>query len=213
MNAGIPEHVYVNQGVGIKLDVSNSFSMERIYKLIRDRDTYLKGNKEWINPSPVCYAIWKSDMESGCIIKVYIIEKENSTRMEVAVEINHHVSEGFDIPILIHYPIAYAVTSKYEGEFDTYIIIAFYDDRDNVVIELKQVDGWRVRSKASRFALVRSQVKSKNEKPFDGGCLYCDKAVYEKDGGIIYLRCTKYVGRVKETEYAGTEYPEYCKRR
>ena len=67
-------------------------------------------------------------MESGCIIKVYIIEKENSTRMEVAVEINHHVSEGFDIPILIHYPIAYAVTSKYEGEFDTYIIMQGKDE-------------------------------------------------------------------------------------
>lgn len=49
----------------------------------------------------------------------------------------------------------------------------------------------------------------------NGGCLYCDNAVYRKDAetGLIYIKCTKYDGEVLETEYDGTKYPKYCKRR
>lgn len=218
----IPEHVYVNEGIGLKFKVDHgTYELENMYTCIRERDKRLKDDETYTPYWNRCYGVdldmtaCRGEGEVPCTVRFAITEQKETTRMDGLIQTWYTCEGGFSIPVTIHYPIAYAITEK-TGEDGRNLKLKLFDERDNLVVELEQVGGWAFRFRADRFALIRSQITEKKKskgKEFDGGCLFCDKAEYVKENGIIYLQCTKYGGRVKEVEYEGTEYPEYCKRR
>lgn len=130
-------------------------------------------------------------------------------------EVVLYVDTGNDditLPVGIHWQVAYAVLEKSEPiKWDIrHVTITFYDTHDNPIVSLSSdVD---MRCKAGKY-IIDPEFSAKKKQRVDGGCLFCDKAVYQKEGGIVYIACTKYDGRVKEVEYTGEAYPEYCKRR
>ena len=220
MKFGVPERIYMDKGVGLRYRADSAYYLGYMYDMIRNKDKYLKEDENykpsWCRNSDVTVSyLTAKDNEDVASINVSLRAPSNSTVVEIVVSTYRTLDEGFTIPIEIHYPVAYAITKKdRETTKGKMFDVEFYDADDNLVLALGQYDGWEFRFKAGRFALVKSQLKAKKKKAdFDGGCLYCDKAVYEKINGIVYLKCTKYDGKVKETEYMGTAYPEYCKRR
>lgn len=223
MRYGVPENIFVPKGVGLKFRCDRGYDMECLYGEVRTLGDALKEDVEykayWTRTASVYDQFMKNNTAEGeqetqvQIRFVQPIERHPEWKTEIHVIKTYTCSAGFSIPVCLHYPVAYAITKK---DKDKYLTIEFYDNEDNLVVSIQQTYGWTFRCRADRFALIPEQVcadKKKKEKEFDGGCLYCDKAVYVKENGIIYLQCTKYDGRVKETEYEGTAYPEYCNRR
>lgn len=239
MNAGIPERILVDVAPDLKFRVESSWDLECVYKCIRaadsviadcDSDEYYMCRGQQID----YMEHWHGDRtllgKSGIMVKIWNKKNgrdwgdENKNTVSMSVSLTADTGCGFRFPVTLIYAVDYVNVVK-ERESDReegkkYLDLEFYNARGERVITLSQYKGWTFRSKAGTYALTMagreyldSEKKERKAKEFDGGCLFCNYATYLKENGIIYLKCTKYDGMVKETEYEGTSYPEYCRRR
>lgn len=227
----MPEHMKVNKAVGLTLDVC-AYDLDNVYAEIRQCVKYIKESREYYDDNYLSATSARTTVMGmytmGCTER-YVgystcrtavtarfahTGANNITSHEYTNEVCVSMStEG--IPCFIHYNVSYAVVSKEQGKVYKKITISFYNDKDEMVIALKQADerSYETRSKAGKYVFDVNCIKEKEKKSVAGGCLYCDYARYIKENGIIYLACSKYDGKVAETEYDGEAYPEYCKRR
>lgn len=227
-----PEHIGIDKPVGVILDV-DEYDINYVYTAVRDSANQLKENKEYYDTQQ---NMWSSD---ACVAGMFemgyhiMYTSDRSYRNAVVVKFRHHPRDKTatwefqdelivqlktkeDIPCTLHYKISYAIVSKEEGVRYKKISIAFYNEKDEMVITLKQAKEQRygeVRSKAGKYMLSANAYVEKAKKDVAGGCFFCDYAKYVKDNGVFYIACTKYNGRVTEVDYTGEAYPEYCKRR
>lgn len=228
----MPEHVRINRGVGITLPIYE-YDIERLYTTVRDSAKTLNENgAEYYDGN---YSSYSHDL---CVVGMWEMgfrERAPYTLSQpsaVVVELYHHFDQpapweykdevvlkmksSTGVPCILHYNVAYAVVSKEDGKNYKKISIAFYNEKDEHVITLRQYQEMRygeVRCKAGKYVLSAEAYKERAKKEVAGGCFFCDYARYEKENGIVYIACDKYKGRVTEVEYEGETYPVYCKRR
>lgn len=230
----IPEHIKVNRPVGLSLNIGE-YDMNSLYQSIRLCTKTMKTNAKYYETeyegrscSCDCIGLHALGVRGvriyGSREKTIDVQFKHTgtkyqTIFEYQNEVKLEVSTSDGVGCMLHYNVAYAIVSKVDEKSDgDYLIeITFYNKKDEVVISLKQNKrkkyGGAIRCRCGKYMLSSEIYAEENKKNVGGGCFYCNHSSYVKDGGVIYISCNKYDGRVAEVDYTGEDYPAYCKRR
>lgn len=226
----LPEHIKCHNAPNIKLTGVPNWEFKRTYEWIRDGNSAIKDGcpRQWS-----CYSncdirgmyrfgmaghtVWENGGHDSPYVEIRFNSSSHGDALGYGFEYEAvlYINTGdaqTPIPTAIHWQVATATLEKGEPDRrgDRDVRITFYDPKDRAVLSIMAHTDIRCREGKYVIDPAFDIVKKKK---VDGGCFFCDKAVYQIEGGIVYLACTKYGGRVSEVEYTGEEYPDYCKRR